>query len=79
MVMGENKTPVQVTPSHTNTRQQNLDLVRTQLVEAGMIREADQFLTEYASMQAASRRRELTEHPITEAARKVGVDVHWVR
>lgn len=79
MGMGTEPTPVQVTPSHTNTRQQNLNLVRTQLIEAGLIAQADQFLAEYEAQTAALRRRELDEHPITLAARKVGVDVHWVR
>lgn len=77
--MGTEKTPLQVTPSYSKTRAQNLLAVQTQLIEAGLVAQADQFLSEYQGLIASRPRRDLDEHPITIAARKVGATVHWVK
>jgi len=77
--MGTEPTPVEVTPRWSNSRAQNVRLVSIQLIEAGKALEADRFLQEYDKAQAKYRRGELSEHPVTAAARTVGVDVKWVK
>jgi hypothetical protein len=77
--MGTEPTPIEVTPRWSNSRAQNVQLVQRQLFEAGKILESYKFLTEYGDAQAAYRRGELSEHPVTSAARTVGANVRWVK
>lgn len=79
--MGTEPTPLQVTPRFGLSRVQNLARLQQQLIAGGKIAESVRFLEEYerARRAMAGRFPTAADHPITTAARAVGVEVHWVK
>lgn len=77
-MMGSEVTPLEVRPRFSNTREENVRLVRATLVDAGKRAEAEEFVHLVELLETHVSDGQLDGHPVSIAAEKVGAAVHWV-